>query len=329
MDAYNIDNLKKDIITAIALINKVKTLSIKPRKKTLRSFLRGTKRSPFYHTFFVFYPEIFGMHPKITMDELEEILSIMLEEGSIKFVGKDLVLMGEVEGETINIDSPYLFHQSAKVYSKDYLYQMTDWSKGHNTEQIKGTVQTKDDWDFPCDSHEEIKFLKHLNKTTEYQAIRGQSFYIEYKSRRAKKKISKYYPDILMLTNENHIVIIEVKPLAQMSNYRVIDKYRAIKKYSQENGYLCAMMDHRFQTFESLLTRKVSKKVEKEFLEILNTKQYYTDDEFNESVRGLSKQTKENRRIDITALIIQNGYVNLSKYGFQINLKNKYKIVKK
>jgi hypothetical protein len=329
MDTYNIEILKKDIITAIALINNVKTLSIKPREKTLQSFLRGTKSSPFYNSFFVFYPEVSGKYPQIRIGELEEILSIMFKEGSIKLVGKDLVLTKKVELEKIDTDSPYLFHQSAKEYSKEYLYQMTDWSKGHNTDQIKGTVQTKDGWDFPCDSHEEIKFLKHLNKTTEYQAIRGQSFYIEYKSRRAKKKISKYYPDIFMLTNENHIVIIEVKPLAQMSNYRVIDKYRALKKYSEENGYLCAMMDHRFQTFESLLTRKVSKKVEQEFLEILNTKQYYTDDEFNETVRGLSKQTKETRRIDITALIIQKRYVNLSKYGFQINLKNKYKIVNK
>lgn len=66
-----------------------------------------------------------------------------------------------------------------------------------------------------------------------------------------------YFPDIQILTVDDEIYIIEVKPLDDMVIPENIEKYNSLKDYCLTMGYGYAMIDERGNTFESVVNHYV------------------------------------------------------------------------
>ena len=117
---------------------------------------------------------------------------------------------------------------------------------GSNTSR---TIKLNDGYIYEADSQQEISTLKKLMSHDSFKRLRGQCISIPY---RYGGKDHNYYPDFIMLTHTNKIVIMEVKEVAQMCTKQNIKKYEALKRYCARNGYLYIMCDKAFIPYERL-----------------------------------------------------------------------------
>lgn len=99
----------------------------------------------------------------------------------------------------------------------------------------------------------ELRVLTRLEKNLFVKKIKTQSFKVLY-----NYSLSGYYfPDIQILTTDNEVYIIEVKPLTDMVISENIDKYEALKSHCTDLGYGYAMIDKGNNSFESLISHSV------------------------------------------------------------------------
>lgn len=107
----------------------------------------------------------------------------------------------------------------------------------------------------------EKMFLKHLDKHKYIKDIKTQSILITYGNNVKRKK--KYYPDFIMLTHDNRVIICEVKAITNMSYYKSIEKYSVLREYCMKNGYGYGMVAYArdYYSFEYLRDRNYSKKL--------------------------------------------------------------------
>ena len=115
----------------------------------------------------------------------------------------------------------------------------------------------------------EREILDRLNKCEFVSSIKTQSLVITYKH---NEQIYHYYPDIQLLTNDNQLVIIEVKPLFHMIDRTSLIKYQALKKYCEKKGYGYAMIDEQYNSIESILKHEVDSNIAKSFIFYLKEK---------------------------------------------------------
>ena len=116
------------------------------------------------------------------------------------------------------------------------------------------------------DSKLEKTILEDLNQCSFIKKIKTQSLVVPYKAKFGKK-IKNYIPDIQLLLVDNSIVIIEVKPIREMVNNKVLRKHKALRKYCKENGFGFAILGENYYSFEDLKKEKVDLKVQEEFIE--------------------------------------------------------------
>ena len=109
-----------------------------------------------------------------------------------------------------------------------------------------------------CDSKSEVKLLEYLKEHDLVLDIAGQALRIPYATSFSKSK--DYYPDIIVLTNDYHIAIIEVKASTAMDQHMNIEKYEALDDYCYQHGYEYMMIDpdNSFLTFEDLKSMPVN-----------------------------------------------------------------------
>jgi len=104
----------------------------------------------------------------------------------------------------------------------------------------------------------EKRILSLLDESDHIVSIKTQSVILEYHYR---GKDSFYYPDIIFLSANGHIGIIEVKDTVSMFKAKTYKKYEALEHYCLQNGFFYAMLNDR-DDFETL--RKASKNIELE-----------------------------------------------------------------
>ena len=98
------------------------------------------------------------------------------------------------------------------------------------------------------------EYLRDNNLALEYG---GQALNIVFDTPFQRGR--NYYPDLAILTVNNRVAIIEVKPATHMDNFENVYKYRSLADYCEKNGYEYMMVDpsRDFMTYEELRDMKV------------------------------------------------------------------------
>jgi len=117
--------------------------------------------------------------------------------------------------------------------------------------------------------------------------IKTQSLVIPYMSK-VGNKIHKYFPDIQLLTEENEMIIIEVKSYKGMVTKKNIIKHKALNDYCKEHKFGYAIVDENWYSFEELKKEIVSDDIIKKFIEFVDEKGKVTFSKCN----GLKKKYK-------------------------------------
>lgn len=175
-----------------------------------------------------------------------------------------------------------------------------------------------------CDSKGERALLEYLEQNDLVKKISNRVPKILYDS--AFRSSLDYFPDVMVLTRDNHIAIIEVKPAAAMSYHKNMEKYWALAKYCEDHGYMYAMLDptEGYITYEEIREMPVC-------TDLLNLFQIYNEFplEDNEQFRVLddktiqswydsigSGYTKKDFYLQVHSLIIYYEWYNVYKHGF-------------
>ena len=186
-----------------------------------------------------------------------------------------------------------------KVSKKEFVELFKDNKPGGH----KFEYQTKDGYIYKADSRQEITLIKKLSSRFDYKALRGQCLSIPYKYKGKKRE---YYPDLVVLTKTNKIVIIEVKEVVQMVTKLNLRKYRALKNYAESRGYLYMMCDKNFVTLESLSDRGCLKVVQTSIEKALEDKKAFTYEDYLELVDGCDRKEKRRIRKSIGVYVASN-----------------------
>ena len=191
---------------------------------------------------------------------------------------------------------------------------------GANTEKI---IKLDDGYIYEADSQQEVSTLKKLISHNAFKRLRGQCINIPYKY---GGKTHNYYPDFIILTQTNKIIIMEVKEIAQMNTKQNIRKYEALRKFCEKNGYLYIMCDKSFKPYEKLSNYSASSKVEKAIDEALGEKGYFDYSDFKELTSG--KDHKKIKSIRNSIGIYVKSHKNVKMVGDMTYKSADFRIIK-
>ena len=202
---------------------------------------------------------------------------------------------------------------------------LADWSYGVSFNKDVYIYTLPNGNQIECDSKSEVKLLDYLidNKLT--KAVGGQNLLIKYDS--AFREDLFYYPDIVILTKDYHVAIIEVKPVTAMSYHKNVEKYEAMKAYCEENGYEYMMIDpdHDFMTYDELLKLRIPSnikdRVNSYLIDLLGGRNYclLEKDDINFLYNEFLDEYKKGEfEFYLHALVIQNGWYNKYTHGFMV-----------
>lgn len=216
--------------------------------------------------------------------------------------------------------------EGAKKFTLKDFNAIADWSvcDTHNSDNTPvGTYKTKTGNRIDYDSATELKMLSYLDNSGVVEAMGGQNLCLPYSTAFTSEKY--YYPDIIALTNDGYIAVIEVKPVTAMSYNIVLAKYDALADYCEENGYMYMMVDpdHDFMTFDELYDLKIDsdlfeifEEFEKQRSKSKNPIRFDADD-VNEWYEDIGEgYTKTEFNIMVHSCIIYFDWYNKKKNGF-------------
>ena len=153
-------------------------------------------------------------------------------------------------------------------------------------------VEMPDGYIYRGSSKEELRVIRRLLENKAIKCLRGQCIPIPY---RFGGKDHNYYPDLIVLTNTNKIVIVEVKQIAEMGTKVNQRKYKALKYYCEYHGYLYVMCDKAFRTFQGLTDKRLNGKVEMAIDNAIKQKGRFDYNDFLELTAGVTQ--KERNRV--------------------------------
>lgn len=180
-----------------------------------------------------------------------------------------------------------------------------------------------------CDSKSELALLDYLLSKKLAIEIGGQELCIPYDT--AFRESVNYYPDLVILTKDYHIAIIEVKPIKAMSYHINIEKYNALKLYCEENGYEYMMVDpaRDYMTFEELKNKHVPQdivdRIDSYLVNFYGTRKCLIEPD---DIPILYEEFKDEYKkgefeLYLHALVIQRGWYNKYTNGFMVYEKPK------
>ena len=98
---------------------------------------------------------------------------------------------------------------------------------------------------YQCESYLEQHILQKFLVNGTFKSIKTQSLKIPFKDH-------FYHPDFQCLTHDNHLVLIEIKPLFRMGECTNIEKFEALKEYCIKYGFGYLIIDGRGNSFEDI-----------------------------------------------------------------------------
>ena len=218
--------------------------------------------------------------------------------------------------------------ENAKPFSLSEFEKIASWQHGktHTKNAPVKQYKTHSGAVIDCDSKSELKMLSYLEENDLVLRLGGQSLRIDYETPFTKH--SEYYPDIVALTKDNHIAVIEVKPATAMDYHKNMEKYHALEVYCLERGYMYMMIDpdEGYITYEELREMPVSEGLFAEFSKLDEMPD--TDDEpykyFDQTLVNVwyelygNGYTKKDFYLEVHSLIMFYGWHNLFTHGFKV-----------
>ena len=98
---------------------------------------------------------------------------------------------------------------------------------------------------YQCESYLEQRILQKFLVNGTFKSIKTQSLKIPFKD-------YFYHPDFQCLTHDNHLVLVEIKPLLRMGVCTNIEKFEALKEYCNKYGFGYLIIDERGNSFEDV-----------------------------------------------------------------------------
>lgn len=214
---------------------------------------------------------------------------------------------------------------NAKRFTSKQFNALANWSVCSAVDGTKkiGTYRTKTGNKIDYNSSYEPIMLEYLEEHNLVKEMGGQNLCIRYSSAFSSNK--KYYPDIVALTTDNQIMIIEVKPAEHMSRHTNMEKYEGLVEYCEEHGYIYAMLDptRDFMSYEDLRDMRVDPELCDIFDELV--------EESNDHIVSFDKYdvsewfdnikpdcTEKEFELMVHSLIIYYGWYNKSLYDFEV-----------
>lgn len=217
---------------------------------------------------------------------------------------------------------------NAKRFSQTEFDCLANWRYGnafignHHYKTRKGNI-------IECDSQSEVLMLSYLEEKDLVLDLGGQILRIGYDS--AFRTELDYYPDIVALTVDHHIAIIEVKPVTAMDNHKNMEKYRALEAYCRERGFMFMMIDpqHDFMTYEEMRDMDVCGPLLDMFIELNEMPvpedcycKFFDDDKVDKWYELFGNgYTKTDFKLQVHSLVAYYGWYNLYKNGFMVYSK--------
>lgn len=215
--------------------------------------------------------------------------------------------------------------QRARKFTEEEFYELADWTYCSSFNE-DGYIYTLPNGNrIECDSKSELTILKYLVSKKLALAIGGQELCIKYDT--AYRTGCDYFPDIVILTKDNHIAIIEVKPVTSMSYHINMEKYTALQEYCEQNGYEYMMVDpdHNYMTFEELQKTKVPSVITARVMSYLRNvigkegQCLLEKEDIPVLYEDFAEDYKKGEfELYLHALIIQKGWYNKFKHGFMV-----------
>ena len=193
---------------------------------------------------------------------------------------------------------------TAKVFNEAYLDSMTEWRSSRGFDPKRMLIDV-DGIIYECDSFLEANLISELKVEKYFKQLRGQNLIIPYKKRR-KGEESSYKPDLVLLSHDDHIVIIEVKPLYNIPTKRNVQKYNALSEYCKEKGYLYCICDDKFRTLKDLKEYEIDKSIEKFVLYHSSAYDAFNYNDFKTLKSRYRKYGEEYIKENIAAIVVQN-----------------------
>ena len=98
---------------------------------------------------------------------------------------------------------------------------------------------------YQCESFLEQGVLHKFLINNTFKNIKTQSLKIPIKDH-------FYHPDFQCLTHDNHLVLVEIKPLLNMCEYVNIEKFKVLKEYCEKYGFGYLIINERGDSFEHI-----------------------------------------------------------------------------
>ena len=190
-----------------------------------------------------------------------------------------------------------------KFTIKSFLQITKDAKKKPSGANTDKTIKLDDGYVYQADSQQEISTIKKLIYHDAFKRLRGQCINIPYKF---GGKTHNYYPDFVILTQTNKIIIMEVKEVAQMSSKQNIRKYEALKRYCNKKGYLYIMCDKAFRPYEKLSKYSVNGKVENAIKSALKKKGYFDYSDYRDLIDEEEYKKVKSYRESIGVFLVKN-----------------------
>ena len=212
----------------------------------------------------------------------------------------------------------------ARKFTREEFNQLADWEYCRSFNEDGYIYTLPNGNQIECDSKSELKILDYLVSRKLALEIGGQELCIPYDT--AFRESVSYYPDLVILTKDFHIAIIEIKPVTAMSNHTNIEKYNALKEYCDEHRYEYMMVDpdHDYMTYDDLqkmhIPREIVKRVDDYLVEYYGGKDCLLEkSDIPILYEDLEEEYKKRDfELYLHALVIQRGWYNFYKNGFQV-----------
>lgn len=215
----------------------------------------------------------------------------------------------------------------AKTFTLEYFNSIADWSycPSQSPDGPKDTYTTKTGNRIECDSTYEPMMLEYLENNQLVQAIGAQKLIVDCSS--AFTAEMNYHPDLIFLTKDGYIAVVEVKALSAMSYHLNIEKYAALASFCEEKGFLYMMVDpaEDFFTYDDLLAVDIPNGLYNHVMwylsEIIDEENPCLIEKSDFAVLYDALQedyTKEDLRFYLRAIIVQEGWYNKSKHDFNV-----------
>lgn len=213
----------------------------------------------------------------------------------------------------------------AKKFTKQEFKELADWRFGRSFNDDVIIYELPNGNEIQCDSKSEVLLLDYLIKHRLALEIGGQELYLKYDT--AFRSGCYYYPDVVVLTKDYHIAVIEVKPVTAMSYHKNMEKYEALREYCEARGYEYMMVDpaHDYMTYDEMLKLRIPKAIENR-IDAYLTNLYGEDGEcllekndINVLYEEFSDDYKKGEfELFLHALVIQRGWYNKFTNGFMV-----------